>query len=155
MAGSTRPQNRHLRQNRRLGKIGGHAVLQRVSLGFGLFGLIVPLVSEPGKRVGELLNIIADAISEYDTVPPGMMKKIRRTVSFSGVMLKNPEIDIFDVAVPLREADQLRNYFQWNSQSADWDIKHINFRNLKIRCNTVMLIVKEKTKIKPRVEEAA
>lgn len=147
MAGNTRPQNRHLKQNQH-SHVGRRPVLQKVSLGFGLFGLIIPLGSEPEKRVDELLDVMADAVPDFDVVPLGMMEQIRDSVSMSCVMLENPEIDRFDVAVPLRKADQRRNYFHWNSKITDWDIRHINFKDLSIKCHTAMLIVKEKTKDK-------
>lgn len=148
MAGNKRSQNRHLKQNQH-SHVGRHPVLQKVSLGFGLIGLIIPLGSEPEKRVDELLDVMADAVPDFDVVPHGMMEQIKEKVCFSTIMLENPTMDRFDVAVPLRKADQRKNYFHWNSEEIDWNIRHINFKDLKIQCGTAMLIVKEKEKTQP------
>ncbi len=130
--------------------VGRRRVKQKVSLGFGLIGLIIPLGSEPEKRVDELIDVMADAVPDWDFVPLGMMEQIREKISMTGILLLDPEINLFDVAVPLRKADQRRNYFHWNSVLTDWDIRRINFTNLKIECAAAMLIVKEKEKTKSK-----
>ncbi len=130
--------------------VGRRKIVQKVSLGFGLIGLIIPLGSEPEKRVDELIDVMADAVLDWDVVPLGMMEQIRDKVSMSGILLIDPEINLFDVAVPLRKADQRRNYFHWNKIITDWEVRRINFNNLKIECAAAMLIVKEKEKTKSK-----
>lgn len=127
--------------------VGEHPVLACTCLSVGLLGLIVPLESEPcsDERIDEVCGLLSQLIEDgYKFVPPGVMSLIRNSVSEAALLASdNPTMDKFDVAIPLRKAEEGRNFLQWDHVEHDWKLVNISHINgfVNVSGQNIMLIV--------------
>lgn len=125
-------------------RLGTFPVLAQVSFGLGLVGLVVPLDPAMGheQRTQTVLNIMAQATSDFDMVPPKVLERIEEDFYQKLVKLNQK----FDVAIPLRCGRDFKRCFVWNSTLHKWEMADANMSRLKFTGDHVMLIAKARPK---------
>ncbi len=143
-------------------KLGSNPIVAKVILGSGLIGLILTLHTHPAApkdvRIEELFEIMSEAVADYDFVETGILPKLCEKISLTAVSVDddaNPADYTFHSAIPLRNADDRKNYYRWNSKRSSWELRQFDPKYITIDGDKLMLIVKEKTPPGEPAEEAA
>lgn len=131
-----------------ISSVGSHSILAKVMLAPGLLGLILAMDTDPtaeqSTRTDEILNLLCDAVDDFDFVDTGIMPELVDSVSLSALAMEpNPRDYTFESVIPLRHAERRGNYMVWNHEKHDWDIRPFNPRQV-VTGERIMLLVKEK-----------